>query len=768
MKKMYKRAISFVLAGAMGLSLTGCSNPLKEYAYKLIQDNLLDSTAPDDTEYAQNPKEQPTTEAPIVNGVEVINIRRSFGDHVSGKQYEIVTTPNVPAYEVNSDFSNVINADMYQYTLENNENFKNKLLENGFVVTEGYEDEFFSLYENNRYNYVPNFITTDAMVHTYHLYFAHLLKTLEQDYFYNDLLSCSKIMINESMDQYNQAKGTEFEAAALRNVAYFTVAAKLLDPDTSVEPAVADIVNQELTLIENASGITESPLMLWNNPNEDPIKEDYSQYKVRGYYTETTRLSSYFKTMMWFGRLSFRMSNDEETKSALLITKAMQNKQAILSWSNVYDVTSFFMGNSDDPGIYDYYGYMDAIYGQKSIAEMANDKEAFEEFSTQIKNIRMPAINSIPVRDNQTDEERTAAIQAFRFMGQRETFDADAFQQLIYSNVTENSNGNYRMLPSAMDIPAVFGSETAEEILREDGAYDYGKYEDNMNRLKSVVPSEDDKIWKASLYNNWLHMIRPLTLAKGEGYPQFMQNDAWTKKQLNTFLGSFTELKHDSVLYAKQVYAEMGGGPEEERDDRGYVEPEPMLYARLSDLTGMTRDGLKNYNMISDEDIANLDNLQLITEQLLTISNKELKNEPLSSEEYEFIKTFGGQLEHFWYEALKDQAVDGYLSTQEHPAAVVTDIATDPNGQVLEIGTGRIDTIYVIVNVEGSLRIAEGCVFSYYEFAQPLENRLTDKEWRVLLGIDFETDETGMPIFEEKDKIPQPSWIDAFKIPSRY
>ena len=39
-----------------------------------------------------------------------------------------------------------------------------------------------------------------------------------------------------------------------------------------------------------------------------------------------------------------------------------------------------------------------------------------------------------------------------------------------------------------------------------------------------------------------------------------MQSDAWLDKQLNTSLGSWTELKHDTILYAKQAYAEMGAG----------------------------------------------------------------------------------------------------------------------------------------------------------------------------------------------------------------
>lgn len=749
MKKIHKTIISFTILGILTFNLTACS--IDEINSKFL--NKIPGVSID--------MENNNTEEERIN---VLNIRRSFSNSYTFKDYDIVTTPSVSDYTINSDFSNVINADQFSYLIENNEDFKNKMLQNGFAVTSGYNDEFFSSYETNRYNYVPNFITTDAMVHTYHLYFAHLLKTIEKDYFYSQLVTLSNTMTEESLKQYNEVKGTDFEAAALRNVAYFTVAAKLLDSNTSVDPLVADIVNQELSLIDSQAGITESPLMMWNNPSDDPIREDYTQYIVRGYYTEDEKLSAYFKTMMWYGRMSFRQSNDEETKSALLITNAMTNKQAILAWSNIYDVTSFFMGISDDPGVYDYYGYMDYVYGEKNVRDIATDNDSFELFKKEISNMRNPSINSIPIEEGKSDEEKIEAIKAFRFMGQRETFDADAFQQLIYSNILENSTAEYRMLPSAMDIPAVFGSTVAQNILREQGAYDYNKYEENMTKLQEAVPESDDPVWSASLYNGWLNMIEPLTKEKTDaGYPAFMTNDSWAKKQINTFLGGFTELKHDSVLYSKQVYAEMGGAPVDERDDRGYVEPEPELYARLANLSALTREGLKSYGMISDEDIENLTRLQELSENLLTISNKELKDELPSDEEFELIQTFGGQLEHFWYEALKDQAVDGYLRPDEHPAALVTDIATDPNGSVLEIGTGRIDNIYVLVNVGGSIRIAQGCVFSFYEFSQPINERLTDEEWRVMLGIQQKTDSDGNPIFEDNPTVEQPSWVYDFK-----
>jgi len=41
--------------------------------------------------------------------------------------------------------------------------------------------------------------------------------------------------------------------------------------------------------------------------------------------------------------------------------------------------------------------------------------------------------------------------------------------------------------------------------------------------------------------------------------------------------------------------------------------------------------------------------------------------------------------------------------------------------------------MYVVVSVDGSLRVASGPVYSFYQFAQPTSERMTDTAWRDLL-----------------------------------
>ena len=56
-----------------------------------------------------------------------------------------------------------------------------------------------------------------------------------------------------------------------------------------------------------------------------------------------------------------------------------------------------------------------------------------------------------------------------------------------------------------------------------------------------------------------------------------MRTEAWQRKQLQTQLASWAELRHDTVLYAKQSYT---AGVKCEYPT-GYVEPYPETYARI-------------------------------------------------------------------------------------------------------------------------------------------------------------------------------------------
>lgn len=662
-----------------------------------------------------------------------------------GQREESSVAPCVESYSVAADLSNVINA--YKFYGVKEGEFREKLVQNGFVVAGTAGNEFFEIYEMNRYEQIPNFVTVDSLMHTYHLYFSHLLENIEKEYLVVGLSELSDKMLTNSLTQYEQLKGSEWESAALRNVAFFTIGAKLLKDDIVVLGEVEQVVQAELDKIYSADGIYLSEIV--------ESMEDYTQYIPRGYYEGDENLEKYFRAMMWYGRMHFKQEMGELDRSALLITLALADDvEAAGLWEAIYVITSFFAGASDDLGVYEYAPLIREVYGENLTTEkLMGNQDAFAAFHAKTAEMRAPQINSIPIMDGESN-----VILGFRFMGQRFTIDATIMQNLIYSRVGQNAAGQKRMLPDVLDVPAALGSDKALQILEENGATEYAGYIENMNKLKTELSMENESLWNASLYANWLNTLRPLLTEKGEGYPMFMQNEEWTKKNLECFAGSFTELKHDTILYTKQVIAEMGGYGFEEIDDRGYVEPEPLVYTRFIQLAEMTAKGLEKYGMLSEDEEVNLSRLTQIAEQLLIISNKELRDEVLTDEEYDFIKGYGGNIEHFWYEAVRDEK-GTYISVQETPAAIVVDIATDPSGYVLEAATGNPSTIIVAVKVDGKIKLAQGSVYSFYQFSWPMEDRLTDTKWCQMMGI--QADENG---YYHRDKtIEKPEWTESYR-----
>lgn len=648
-----------------------------------------------------------------------------------------------------------------------------RLARDGVVGSPGaQEKEFFTLYEKARYANVPIFITSDSLLHVYHLMFDKTLRTAETEYFYPLLKTLNRALITEVDAQYQQLRGGPWEDAALRTVAFVAVAGKAADPGFPVPAYAAELAEAELALIQAADGIWPSPLF----PGLQ-FGEDYTQYIPRGHYTLSEDLSAYFKSMMWYGRMTFRLQTQDpaigeaETRSALLLVRALRNTQvesrpALDVWADLYDPTAFLVGRSDDLTVLDYIPVIDAVYGKNPPLTTLADDAKLREFIAAADALPSPRILGLVIAV--TDDE-TQVTKGLRFMGQRFVPDAYIFRQLIYRNVGTLSDR--RGLPKGLDILAAMGSERAYELLDAMDETHYANYVSQMEKMRAWTGSLTVEDWTETVYNAWLYTFYPLLEKPAPQTPSFMQSTAWQDKQLHTSLGSWAELRHDTILYAKQIYAELGGDwmptPPDPLPARGYVEPVPEFYARLAALAAMTRDGLASRSLLGAQDADSLSRIEELALALKQMAEKELAGIPLTAEEHERIRYYGGELEHLVI-ASADQPENAsgampYME-EEPQVAVIADVATDPDPQgigipqpvVLEVAVGRVNDLHVVVPLiedDGSIRleVAKGGIFSYYEFPWPAEDRLTDEKWRALL------DDNAAP--------ERPEWISSFFTP---
>ncbi len=102
-----------------------------------------------------------------------------------------------------------------------------------------------------------------------------------------------------------------------------------------------------------------------------------------------------------------------------------------------------------------------------------------------------------------------------------------------------------------------------------------------------MVDSQGPEAWTNNIYSSWLACLRELSPPTTDPqYPEAMRTHAWAMKTLNTQLASWTELRHDTVLYAKQPYT---GLILCEYPD-GYVEPRPAFWRKMREMALRTKD----------------------------------------------------------------------------------------------------------------------------------------------------------------------------------
>ena len=686
------------------------------------------------------------------SGNSLINTEGLYNPVFANYQIEEINLPDT----FTSGYSLPLTADQVEgfADLAITDSQKAALLANGFVVLPPTSDpnkiynEFYQAYESSRYLVEPVFITTDSIFHVYHLVFDKMLRDLETATFIPLLNELTSAMLDSSLQQYETLSGTSLEEPALRNVAYFTVAADLLGLPADVPAGAQSLADQEIALMDSNAPISASPIWQMGGEAEDEVLyEDYSQYIPRGHYTRSEELKQYFKAMMWYGRLTFRLKNTIETQRALLMIQAMRSAQtssgrsATDLWQDIYDPTVFIVGKSDDLSFHEYGVISDQVFGSEPELTSFADQTKMEDFLAAAKDLPAPQVNSMWVFIWQ---DRDEATQGFRFMGQRFTLDQYVFGEVMYRKV--GTIDNPRSLPKGLDLLAAMGSDEAYRLLDEMGETDYENYDTQMTKVQSEVAGFGLDSWTQNLYWSWLYAMQPLFAVKGEQYPAFMQTQAWLHKDMSTALATWTELKHDTILYAKQVMAEMGGGGAEE-PPHGYVEPNPEAYARLLALAQMTYSGLQERDMLGDTTKANLENLIEELQFLLSVSQKELNGEEITDDEYWRFTYYGGWLETMTLAAADPAEEIEYRGTlNDQKSALVADVASG-FGYALEEGVGYPTSI-LVVSPEAPYHLTVGAVYTYYEFVLPADQRMTDETWRSTL--------------ESGDAPAMPEWTSSY------
>jgi hypothetical protein len=703
----------YVIVAALIAALAGCAKPAKRQTARPPE-------APPSAPVAAAPESR-SEAAPAVAAT----------SHMPGK---------LKPYRVSPSLAEVSNLAAFQKVIPLTAKQKALLAKQLFAASETDYEQLFWVYENNEYHNLPSFVTTDVVLHLYHLFFDYALRTVESENLLPILTDLTRAMLRASIEDWRACTNPTARSAALKNVAYFGVAARLLGLGDAVPGDAAPLVQTEMKKINGREGFSLGACF--------PYKLDYSQFQPRGHYTRSPKLRRFFLAMMWYGQTPFatRLGDGsparEPTLQGLLLARNLRLRGLLDDWGAIYEPTTFFVGRADDHIAPQWLAVADTIYGRSATPDALADRAKLDRFLEAVEKLPGAAIRAELVLDRQMPGPK----HQLRFMGQRYIPDSEMLQRL--------SKPLVRPFPTGLDVMAVLGSSRAlnlldghPEIFNPRGWADYKTERAALGKqFAAVRPAR----WTSNLYWGWLHTLRALLDPIPEGFPSFMQTDAWQDKSLSTALGSWAELRHDTILYGKQSAVECGDG-EDRPTPKGYVEPNVPLYARLLELTRKSRSGLEERSLLPESLKYNFDELEGLLQFLKTCSEKELAGTPLSEDDNMEIRYIGGKIENLTRATMEGQPSYWELVDKgDRDMAVIADVHTAVP-EVLEVGVGRAAEIFVIVPIGGRLMLTRGATFTYHEFRHPMSDRLTDEKWRAML--------------QRGDAPEPPFWTRSFLLP---
>lgn len=604
--------------------------------------------------------------------------------------------------------------------------------------------QFYDLYEQNVSTGIPAFVTSDALLHAFHVIYDRTLVALERSVLAGKLQRLDNGLAAVIAAQYAAASDARVKAAARLDLAYVAVAERLLTPRAVTPAVVAVEVNRELGLIAAHRGLATSPVV------GDHI--DYSRFVPRGHYAGDATLSRYFQAMTWYGLLSFHLNGPDgalRTRQALLLVRALAQRPDLKAlWSSVFDPITAWVGRSDDLTVRDYAPLLVRVYGIQAPLNVLADDARLARFIALANALPNPQI-----RDEILASSNAAvnATKGLRLFGQRFTPDAAILQALIWGHV--GTAQKPRLWPQGLDVAAALGSTQAGSLLsgpyRQTRYAHYARQLATVRRAYAALPPAD---WSQNLYWRWLNTLRAAWGPVPPAAPAFMKTTAWAAKSLATGLASWAELHHDTLLYVKQVSGLGGGAPPP--IPVAYVEPIPLLYARLLALTQALKATLSEEGVLDslpqpidkytpwplltpiEKGVtgyhAALDDFAGLVALAQRVSEQELLGQKVATADLLALETIGAplsELDRFF----QDNAARKFLDFFPLQTASIADVFTEPRSQqVLEVGVGDVLPIYVTVTVNGRRWLARGGVYSYYEFHQPLSDRLSDDAWRLM------------------------------------
>lgn len=423
---------------------------------------------------------------------------------------------------------------------------------------------------------LPVFITSDALLNAFHVLFRESVKRAEEAnaVVLSDLLRLVWENLDVAAERVRGRPELVRKAKTRARVVVGTAMALLGSLDPPADAALASLIKAEADRVVAARGL-EKPAWL-GDPAPSLLAIDYSRYKPRGFYAEVPGLDSYFRAVAWLQSIPFRLDNDEEFLSVLLLGNSMadcrfgRDRARRQRYEAFFGCYRQFIG---DPDHWD----LAAVSRQVSDAlalDLQGDgllkvREQFRRLAVQSS--YQPQVND-QVRLPPTTPAKQLELD-FRILSAYRTPDALLFEQ--------TTGPLRRDRPVGLEVCAALGSSFAEGMLTRTEPQD----------LLTTIHKSRNLFRGSGLYCEYMQCLAALFDTPPAEAPALMSSEPWHIKSCQTALGGWAQLRHTWALQA--VRNEVGADGNDSDRPVGFVEPNPAFFNRLSRIVDNTETLLK-------------------------------------------------------------------------------------------------------------------------------------------------------------------------------
>ncbi|MCP4407728.1 MAG: DUF3160 domain-containing protein [Gammaproteobacteria bacterium] len=417
---------------------------------------------------------------------------------------------------------------------------------NGFVIGGRWQNPSYSwAYAEVFKRDLPLLVTTDSMLHIWHRLYDDSLEALENGYVAPKLAR----FLDKVHAQVASCVHTD---PACQDVDLYLTVARSLPYVQDLEPVFATNHTLAAQLLSAAQMETADAFTLYGHKREVA----FDLMKPLGHYSTTPEGTAYYQAMRWLQLAGFQLVvptkegvrfYPRELEAAVRLAQLVESSDSLDDWWLLNSFQAAIAGAADG-GTVEEMLLLAQDQGWGGARSASDDPDATIRALVSGNYGRQRLRTSMGHRSQGATTSLAVPIELHLFP-RRFTVDADVLQRVTYDQIEHEGELVKRMLPSTLDPIFALGNDAVTPLLAPE--LEVYPYHDALAEVRADLDAVPELVWKGSFYHHWLDTLRQLNPSHQDAQhlPATLRSMAWQTKLIHTQLASWSELRHDNILY---------------------------------------------------------------------------------------------------------------------------------------------------------------------------------------------------------------------------